>query len=107
MTPGTDRAGESRQVALPLAIATSAGARRPTSRQVEAVYAVMRLLRRDRASRGSEDQIWCGGCRRSRDRSGSATYGETVLCNGCATDYELLRLSKSVRDLEDFLGAHS
>jgi hypothetical protein len=70
--------------------------RRPTARQVEAVFEVMRLLRRDRSS-GSDDQFVCDRCGRSRDRSGSVAYGELIFCNGCATDYELLLLAESSR----------
>ena len=81
--------------------------RRPTSRQVEAVYSVMRLLRNDRPSGGPENQIWCAACRRGQDRSGSASYGDYILCNGCATEYELLRLGGSVDRVEDFLPSAS
>lgn len=77
--------------------------RRPTARQVEAVYSIMRLLRRDRPVTGPEDQIWCDACHQTRARNGSASYGTHMLCNGCATDYELLRLARSVHSLDDFL----
>jgi hypothetical protein len=70
--------------------------RRPTARQVAAVYEVMRLLRRDRAG-GPENQFVCDRCGRERDRSGSVAYGELVFCNGCAIDYELLLLTESSR----------
>jgi hypothetical protein len=71
--------------------------RRPTARQVAAVYEVMRLLRRDRPGGGVEEQFVCDRCGRSRDRSGSVTYGDLHFCNGCATDYELIRLAESSR----------
>ncbi len=71
--------------------------RRPTARQVEAVYAVMRLLRRDRSVAAAGSVFVCGGCGRAREQSGSIAYGELTLCNGCATDYELLRLAASGR----------
>jgi hypothetical protein len=70
--------------------------RRPTARQVAAVYEVMRLLRRDRAG-DPDDRFTCDRCGRERDRNGSVTYGELVFCNGCATDYELLLLAESSR----------
>jgi hypothetical protein len=69
--------------------------------QVRAVYEVMRLLRRD--SQAGADEIWCESCRRSRDSGGSAVYEDRTLCNGCATDFELQRLARIVRDLDDYL----
>jgi hypothetical protein len=62
----------------------------------------MRLLRHDHRSSGLEEQIWCDACQKTRERNGCATYGAYTLCNGCATDYELLRLGRSVRRIEDF-----
>ncbi len=67
----------------------------------------MRLLRNDRPATGREDGVWCAACRRSRERSGSALYGTYLLCNGCATDFELLRLAGSVDRVEDFLATAS
>lgn len=68
----------------------------PTSGQVEAVFTVMRLLREDDMARGltPNDSIVCTTCRRDRAAAGSVRYAEAVLCNGCATDYELLRLAR-------------
>jgi hypothetical protein len=66
---------------------------KPTVRQVAAVYEVMRLLRRDKTDHCSDSDFLCDSCGRSRPRDGSVTYGESVFCNGCATDYELLRLA--------------
>jgi hypothetical protein len=77
--------------------------RQPTSIQVRAVYEVMRLLRRDRVSIDDENEIWCDSCLRTRHSAGSATYGSRMLCNGCATDFELQRLTRSVRDVDDYL----
>src|SRR6266699_431638 len=75
--------------------------RRPTARQVEAVYAVMRLLRRDPSVAASGSIFVCGGCGRAREQSGSVAYGPLTLCSGCATDYELLRLAASTRAATD------
>lgn len=68
----------------------------PTSGQVQAVYAVMRLLRDEDRERGRtlEETITCTACRRDRPALGAVAYGATTLCNGCATDYELLRLAR-------------
>jgi len=70
---------------------------RPTDRQVEAVYAVMRLLRRDPTADAPDGAFTCDGCGRDRPRGGSVAYGSLTLCNGCATDYELVRLADSAR----------
>ena len=68
----------------------------PTNSQVQAVYEVMRLLREDDRDRGrtADETVVCASCRRDRPAAGSVRYGETTLCNGCATDYELLRLAR-------------
>jgi hypothetical protein len=68
----------------------------PTSGQVRAVYEVMRLLREDDRGRGldTSDVIICDSCRRDRPAPGAVRYAATTLCNGCATDYELLRLAR-------------
>ena len=78
---------------------------RMTERQIEAVYAVMRLLRNDTPPASLPAIIVCDRCRRERPGHGSVTYGASLLCNGCATDYELLRVARSVHDIEDFLRA--
>ena len=67
----------------------------PTNGQVQAVYEVMRLLREDDRDRGrtADETVICASCRRDRPAAGSVRYGATTLCNGCATDYELLRLA--------------
>lgn len=69
--------------------------RGPTIEQVQAVYDVMRMLREEDRGRGisEEDRIVCDMCHRKRAAIGSAEYGDRVFCNGCATDYELLRLA--------------
>jgi hypothetical protein len=79
------------------------GAHRLTERQIQAVYTVMRLLRRDRPAAGDDATIECQRCQRPRPARGSIAYGAILLCNGCATDYELLRTAGSVRFPEEFL----
>ena len=68
----------------------------PTTAQVQAVYQVMRLLREDDRGRGlAVDQtVICATCRRARPALGAVRYGSSTLCNGCATDYEVLRLAR-------------
>ena len=81
------------QEETPLGGRTARRSGKPTARQVAAVYEVMRLLRRDKSDAGSDSDFVCDCCGRARPRDGSVTYGDSVFCNGCATDYELLRLA--------------
>lgn len=85
--------------------AMPAPARSLSERQIEAVYAVMRLLRDDEAAPAASEEICCAACQRSRSGRGSVTYGENLLCNGCATDYELLSAARRVRSVEEFVRA--
>ena len=68
----------------------------PTNGQVQAVYEIMRLLREEDRGRGrpADEVVGCTSCRRDRPAIGAVRYGDAVLCNGCATDYELLRLAR-------------
>src|SRR5262245_56075069 len=78
-----------------------------TADQLRAVYAVMKILAeddRERAAAGSQDKVACHACRRHRPAAGSVDYAGTRLCNGCATDYELLRIAGQVSDLGAYLG---
>ena len=76
--------------------------RGPTGDQVQAVYEVMRLLREEDRERGlaAGDLVACDTCHRARPAAGSVRYGDRTLCNGCATDYELLRLARLIPRLE-------
>ena len=73
--------------------------------QLRAVYAVMRILAEDDRERGRSPAltIVCASCRRERPAPGSVDYTGTRLCNGCATDYEVLRISGLTDDLEMYL----
>src|SRR5690242_5127637 len=77
-------------------LAGSAGRTRPalSAAQVEAIYGAMRTFRDDDRGRTSvAETIACRRCGRNRPAAGSLLYGEARLCNGCATDYELLRMA--------------
>jgi hypothetical protein len=76
-----------------------------TAEQLRAVYAVMRILAEDDRERAGDDprDIHCQSCRRERPSAGSVDYAGTLLCNGCATDYELLRIAGQVPDLFTYL----
>ncbi len=78
--------------------------RRPLSaRQIRAIYDAMRTFRDDDISRsGGKTIVNCDRCGCSRSAAGSLVYGSLRLCNGCATDYELLRASGMERDIVIF-----
>lgn len=60
--------------------------------QVRAIFGAMRTFRDDDLSRTIHDEpLDCDRCGRRRPAAGSLLYGSHRLCNGCATDYELLR----------------
>jgi hypothetical protein len=68
--------------------------------QVRAIYTVMRTFRDDDRSRiDPEARFKCDRCGCSRPLAGSVRYGDARLCNGCATDYELLRTAGMEPDL--------
>jgi len=67
--------------------------------QVKAIFGAMRTFRDDDLSRdGGDETFECGRCGRRRPAAGSLIYGDLRLCNGCATDYELLRTAGIERD---------
>jgi hypothetical protein len=76
-----------------------------TAEQLQAVYNAMRILAEDDRDRGTPPTatIACAACRRDRPRCGSIDYAGTRLCNGCATDYELLRMAAVVDDVAAYL----
>ncbi len=68
--------------------------------QISAIYNVMKTFREDDRSRvGLEARFKCARCGCSRLLAGSVLYGEVRLCNGCATDYEILRTAGLEPDL--------
>lgn len=73
--------------------------------QLRAVYAAMRIVLEDDLERGigADAAIHCLGCRRDRPAPGSVRYDGRLLCNGCATDFEVLRLSGFVREVAGYL----
>lgn len=76
-----------------------------TAAQIESVYRVMRLLAEDDRDRPSrrDHVLVCAGCRRERAAAGSVQYDTVTLCNGCATDYEVLRIGGQVRNAAEYL----
>jgi hypothetical protein len=84
---------------------TDIARRTATADQLRAVFAVMRILAEDDRERGTGTvkNAHCMACRRRRAAAGGVDYGGTWLCNGCATDYELLRMGGVVADLAAYL----
>ena len=77
---------------------------RASAAQLRAVYTVMRILAEDDRARGADHEAYCDACRRGRAAAGSVDYAGTRLCNGCATDYEVLRMDDRVPDVGAYLG---
>src|SRR5215208_1215117 len=80
--------------------------REASAEQLRAVYEVMRILAADDRDRGTPppSTILCAACRRDRPVPGEVDYDGVRLCNGCATDYEVLRMAAVVDDVAGFLG---
>lgn len=76
-----------------------------TATQLRAVYSAMRTLIEDDRDRATlPPSIVCDACQRDRPAAGSVDYSGTRLCNGCATDYEVLRIAGLVDTAADYLG---
>ncbi len=76
-----------------------------TATQLRAVYSAMRTLIEDDRDRATlPPSIVCDACQRERPAAGSVDYAGTRLCNGCATDYEVLRIAGLVDTPSDYLG---
>jgi hypothetical protein len=68
--------------------------------QVRAIFDAMRTFRDDDLGReGRAGAFICDRCDRVRPLAGSVGYGDLRLCNGCATDYEIVRTAGLERDL--------
>ena len=77
-----------------------------TATQLRAVYSAMRILAEDDRERGipSDTMVVCDACHRDRPALGSVDYSGVRLCNGCATDYEVLRIARLVDTPAEYLG---
>ncbi|MGD9889967.1 MAG: hypothetical protein AB7R89_21335 [Dehalococcoidia bacterium] len=75
-----------------------------TPGQIRAVYTAMRIIAEDDRERGAPlDTVACTACRRDRPAAGAVRYGAAHLCNGCATDFEVLRLAGIASDVDAYL----
>jgi hypothetical protein len=85
----------------------TAARRDATPGQIRAVYAAMRILAEDDRERGAPlDSFDCTACRRERPIAGAVDYAAAHLCNGCATDFEILRLAGIATDVDAYLRRH-
>lgn len=85
-----------------------AGMAGATATQLRAVYTVMRILAEDDRERsGVSGVAVCHACQRDRAAAGSVNYAGIQLCNGCATDYEVLRISRHVESLAAYLAGRT
>ena len=79
-----------------------------TATQLRAVYSAMRTLIEDDRDRATlPPSIVCDACQRDRPAAGSVDYSGTRLCNGCATDYEVLRMAGLVDTPAEYLGKYA
>jgi hypothetical protein len=68
--------------------------------QVRAIFDAMRTFRDDDLGRAARAGAFvCDRCTRVRPLAGSVGYGDLRLCNGCATDYEIVHTAGLERDL--------
>lgn len=98
---GGDESVETDSVVGTVETAQTAPRRRTLSAgQVRAVFDAMRTFRDDDLGRADRaGSFTCARCGRTRPLAGSLLYGTARLCNGCATDYELLHTAGIERDL--------
>lgn len=76
-----------------------------TRQQRQAIREAMRTFVEEDLARGvPADRVErCDACARERPSAGFVTYGQTRLCNDCATRYEILRTDGAVREVDDFV----
>lgn len=83
----------------------SSAARPVTDAQISAIRSVMQLFVEDDLAGGMapDAQRWCERCRRDRRAAGFIRYGDSTVCNACATTYEVARVAGEVRNFDGFL----
>ncbi len=76
-----------------------------TKGQFEAITEAMKLLAEEDQERGMDAalQIACQGCGESRGRIGSVEYDGIRLCNRCATDFEVARISHAAGSCDEYV----
>jgi hypothetical protein len=76
-----------------------------TATQAAAVHRAMRVFVDDDLSRGISPLMlsYCAACEGLRPRPGFIAYDGYALCNQCAIDYEMARMSGGVNTIESYL----
>ncbi len=76
-----------------------------TPEQLKAITEAMRLIAEEDRERGVDGQseFVCAACEQPRKLPGSVAYDGIRLCNSCATDYEVARISHAVQDCGQFV----
>jgi NAD-dependent dihydropyrimidine dehydrogenase PreA subunit len=79
---------------------------RVTDEQLEAIQETMRIIAEDDESRGVDPAACfdCARCRRARPLIGSVDYAGVRMCNGCATRFEVARLSGRAKTGAQYAG---
>lgn len=83
--------------------------RRLTVGQLTAIRTAMALFAEDDLARGVPPGAveYCPGCDDARPLPGFVRYDESstsaLVCNACATEYEVARMQGSAPDIEEFL----
>ena len=75
-----------------------------TPDQLTAIRTAMRLCLDDDVARGvlPEHRVACEACRRPRPLPGAIQYDRSMLCNACATEYEVARARGLVSSVTQF-----
>jgi hypothetical protein len=78
----------------PRTLTAGLGPRHPlTQKQVAAIRSVMRLFVEEDLGNGiqPDERTFCDACQEVRPLAGTIPYGRYLLCNACATEYEVAR----------------
>src|SRR5579884_2987271 len=77
----------------------------PTPAQLAAIEATMRLFVEDDLASGVSPRrkIFCDACHQARPMPGFVRYDRYLLCNPCATDYEVARIRGVALTIDQFV----
>ncbi len=76
-----------------------------SERQIGAIRTAMRLFVQDDLAlgRASAERLYCDACELPQPAAGFIQYGRYQVCNGCATEYELVRAQGLVGSIGQFI----
>lgn len=79
--------------------------RRLSARQISAIQYVIHLFVDEDLERGvsAVAQIHCDACSCRRPRAGAIPYGEHLLCNTCAAEYEVADADRRISTIGEFI----